>query len=475
MNTPTFKRTKILATLGPATFGEEKIYQMLNNGVNGVRLNFSHGSPEERIEQIAQIRAMSEKIGRSVAILQDLQGPKIRLGMLNCDKYHVKTGDELLLAYGEEHADAVIPVQYNLAEKVKIGEPVFIFDGKIHATAVEKVSDTRLKIRVENDGYIMSKKGINLPDTDFGGDILTEKDIADVEFGADKDIDFVALSFVQSATDICDLRQMLVSLGSRAHVIAKIETKAAIKPDTLEEIVKVSDGVMVARGDLAYEAGAEIVPVVQRQIIDLCRKHGKISIVATQMMGSMVDSPRPSRAEVSDVASAVVQGSDVVMLSDETANGDYPIEAVQAMRDVIIAVQENMEIPARQTDAEYVLEQRRNAICHSAVDLASQLNVTAIVAETKSGGTAENVAAYRPELPVLSVTSDASVAQRLALNYGTRSFVRPESATAGYDLARELKTQGYFKDVNRVEVVIVSGRQPGLTGGTDTIRLRVVE
>ena len=468
-----FKRTKILATLGPATATPETIEELIKTGVNGFRLNFSHGDYSERDEQIPWIRNASAKIKKPVAILQDLQGPKIRLGVLQTN-IDVKAGDELILDFAAEHdGDKVIPVQYNLAEKVTIGQPVYIFDGKIKTEMIEKTSDTAIKVRVENAGVLMSKKGINLPDTDFGGDILTPKDIQDVEYGASKDIDYVALSFVQSAQDIENLRQMLVGLGSDAQIIAKIETKAAIEDEALEEIVKVSDGVMVARGDLAVEAGAEVVPIVQRRIIALCRKYGKLSIVATQMMASMVSSPEPTRAEVSDVAGAVIQGADTVMLSDETANGEYPLQTVAAMKKVILYTQEHTTV--RPVDDIIEVEKtRQNAIAKAAVNLAEQLAAGAIVAETKSGATAANIATHRPNLPIVSVTSSQRAAQQLALSYANKSFVRPDGEKAGLELARELQAEHFFAS-EKPTVVIVSGRQPGLVGGTDTIRVRMLE
>ena len=471
----TFKRTKILATLGPATGNYESIEALAAAGVNGFRFNFSHGNYEERNEQTQWIRDASKKLGKPVAILQDLQGPKIRLGNLK-ENLQVKTGDELILdhAVTEHDGSLTVPIQYNLAEKVKVGEPIYIFDGKVRTTVLEITSDTAIKVRVENAGTLMSRKGINLPDTDFGGDILTPKDIKDIEFGADKDYDYVSLSFVQSADDIHNLRQMLVGLGSTAQVISKIETKAAIKDDVLEEIVKASDGVMVARGDLAVEAGAEVVPVVQRRIIALCRKYGKLSIVATQMMASMVDAPEPTRAEVSDVANAVIQGADTVMLSDETANGNYPLETVAAMKKVILYTQENAAVTPI-TDEVQIDNHQRDAISAAAVSLAEQLHVDAIVAETKSGATAANIAAHRPNLPIISVTSEPRAAQQLALNYANRSFVRPDGEKAGLELAQELKADGFFGTDGPVTVAIVSGRQPGLIGATDTIKVRVLE
>lgn len=467
-----FKRTKILATLGPVTSTPEKIQQLMDAGVNGFRLNFSHGSHEERDEQIPWIREASEKANKPVAILQDLQGPKIRLGTLT-ENTAVKRGDEIILDYAAEHNGLTFPVQYNLAEKVKPGEPIYIFDGKVRTTVLEITSETAIKLGVENDGVLMSRKGINLPDTDFGGDILTPKDLADIEYGAKQDIDYVALSFVQSAEDINNLRQILVGLGSEAHIISKIETKAAIKPEVLREIVKASDGVMVARGDLAVEAGAEVVPVVQRQIIELCRRYGKLSIVATQMMASMVDAPEPTRAEVSDVATAVLLGFDTVMLSDETANGSYPIETVKAMKKTILYTQEHLPVA---TFDNVLIDSMtsQNAISAAAVNLAEQLHVGAIVAETRSGATAVSIAAFRPNLPIISVTSEKRAAQQLALSYANKSFVHPDGETAGLEVAELLQERKYFGEQATTSVVIVSGMQPGLTGATDTIRVRVV-
>lgn len=477
MNT-IFKRTKILATLGPSTSTPEKIKQLMQAGANGFRLNFSHGAYEERLEQVKWIREASAELNRPVAILQDLQGPKIRLGAIKDNHFDVKKGDEIVLDYAlkEHDGNATLPVQYNLADKVKVDEPVYIFDGKIKTTMIERVSDTAIKLRVENDGFLMSKKGLNLPDTDFGGDILTEKDLRDIEFGAGQDYDYVALSFVQSEDDINNLRQIMLSHGSTAQIIAKVETKTAIKPETLEAIVKASDGVMVARGDLAVETGAEIVPIIQRQIIALCRKYGKLSIVATQMMASMVDAPEPTRAEVSDVATAVIIGADTVMLSDETANGNYPVEAVSAMRKTIVYVQDNWPVTLGDEHVVTPEEMRRNAISRAAVEVAENIGATAIIAETKTGATAANIAAARPSLPICAVTSSPRAAQQLALTYATRSFVRPDGEKAGTKLARELADQKYFgHELEKLTVVIVSGGAPGVTGGTDSLRVRVVE
>ena len=356
-----FKRTKILATIGPSVFGADKVEEIIMAGVNGCRLNCSHGTNEERDEQIKWIRDAAAKKGRSVAILQDLQGPKIRLGTIKDNHLDLKAGDELILEAKEdfEHDGGMtVPIQYNLASKVKVGEPLSMFDGKVKSTVTEIVSSTAIKVEILNDGFIMSKKGLNLPDTDFGGDILTEKDLADIEYGAGQDYDYVALSFVQTAADIEKLKQILLSHGSTAKVIAKIETKKAISSDeNLEAIVKAADGIMVARGDMAVEAGAEVVPIVQRKLIALCRKNSKLCIVATQMMGSMVESPEPSRAEVSDVANAVIQGfndgiqhydpSQVLSyFTDRGLSGAQATEmANRAMQDIKGVFSKEIEIP----------------------------------------------------------------------------------------------------------------------------------
>ena len=472
----TFKRTKILATLGPATNSPEKIKQLIEAGANGFRLNFSHGSYEERLDQIKWIRDASAEVGRTVAILQDLQGPKIRLGVLKNNHLDVKAGDEIVLDHAiQEHDGSTnLPIQYNLANKVKVGEPVYLFDGKIRGEMIERVSDTAIKIRILNNGFLISRKGLNLPDTDFGGDILTPKDLADVEFGADKDIDFVALSFIQSADDINNLRQIMLSHGSTAQIIAKVETKAAIEMEALKEIVKAADGVMIARGDLAVETSPEIVPIVEREAIRLCRKYGKLSIVATQMLASMVDNPEPTRAEVSDVATAVILGTDVVMLSDETANGSYPVEAVKMMAKTVRYTQSRW--PMNDMPIEYgEKNRRRNAIANAAVVVANQVDTDVIIAKTKSGTTTARIAACRPELPIAAVTPNKRVAQQLALSYATRSYVRKEGEHVGTKLAKELLDWGTFGRDDKLTAVVVSGRQSGVAGGTDTLRVRVVE
>ena len=473
-----FKRTKILATIGPSVFAPEKIEELIMAGVNGCRLNFSHGNYEERDEQIRAVRAAAAKKGRSVAILQDLQGPKIRLGEIAGNHFDVKHGDEVILDSSVTKHDGsnILPVQYNLAERMKVGEPLYMFDGKIKSEVTEIISKTAIKVKILNDGFVMSKKGLNLPETDFGGDVITEKDMADIEFGASRDFDYVAMSFVQSAEDIEKLRQIMLSHGSTAQIIAKIETKKAIESDEkMEAIVKATDGIMVARGDMAVEAGNEVVPIVQKKLIALCRQYGKIVIVATQMMGSMVDNPEPSRAEVSDVANAVMQGADAVMLSDETANGKYPIEAVRQMKKVILYTQNNSKVAPISQEITGEIK-NYDAVSSAAARLAEKIKADVIVCQTSTGATAAAIATQRPNLPIITVTSNPRVAGQLALTYAHSAFVRPFSDTYGLDLAQELKESGYLKKEDGDDAllaVIISG-QPNVAGGTDTIQIRKI-
>lgn len=472
-----FKRTKILATIGPAVDSAEKIEEIIMAGVNGCRLNFSHGTYEKMDEFISWIRQAAEKKGRAITILQDLQGPKIRLGQIQNNHHDIKEGDEIILDYAVKEHDGSLtfPIQYNLAEKVKVGEPIYIFDGKVRTHVTEVMSNTAIKVVAENDGFVMSNKGLNLPDTDFGGDILTPKDLADIEWGISRDFDYVALSFVQCAEDIEQLRSLLRSKGSSAKIIAKIETKKAVEDDAhLEKIVEASDAIMVARGDMAYEAGAEIVPIVQRKLVNLCRKHAKICIVATQTMGSMVDSPIPTRAEVSDVANAVIQGADVVMLSDETTNGKYPLETVKELKKIILYTQNHAAVAPIPEDPRGD-NPNYDALSEAAASLAERLEADAIICQTASGATARAMASQRPNLPIITVTGDQRVANQLALAYANSAFVRPYSVNCGIDLARELKTSGYLQmpaGHDRLRVVVVSGDRD--VAGTDTIKLREI-
>lgn len=463
-----FKRTKIIATVGPSSNDYETIYEMLVAGANGIRLNFSHGTEDERKQQVEWIRRASKSYGKPAAIIQDLQGPKIRLGEFD-GIINVRAGQSLQFRYKADYGrSGIIPTQYDLSKKVKRGERLFLVDGKIR-TKVTSVADGVVHVRAESDGILLKRKGINLPDTDFEGDILTKKDKTDIIFGAELEVDYVALSFVQTGEDVAALRRRLHNLGSKARLIAKIETKAAIQ--NIEEIFEEADAVMIARGDLAIETLPESVPVDQRNIIGLGLKYKKPTIVATQMLASMTEALEPTRAEVSDVATAVIVGADCVMLSDETASGRYPVESVKVMKRVIKYTQANSNVTAQfETGEEHT---RQSAISGAIISLAKEIHADAIVAETKSGATAKQIASYRPVIPIIAVTSDEVITRQLAIVYGTKSYTRPVDRLAATKMTNWLKTKKVLSSGDIV--VTASGRYPGVIGTTDTIKVRVLE
>ncbi len=463
-----FKKTKIIATVGPATGSYEKIVALIKAGANGLRLNFSHGDYASHAEYISLIRKASKELGKPVAIIQDLQGPKIRLGDFD-DQLKVKKGQKLTLQYKADYQNSGhIPTQFDLSKKVKVGERLYIFDGKIK-TIITKVKKNIVEIEVKNSGTIFKRRGINLPDTNFGGDIITKKDKSDIEFGATQDIDYVALSFVQTEKDIKKLRGILEKLGSKAKIIAKIETNAGA--ENIEQITQEADAIMVARGDLAIETLPEAVPVIQRKIITLGIKYAKPTIVATQMLTSMTEQLEPTRAEISDIATAVILGADCVMLSEETATGKYPIEAVDMMKRVILHTQENNPLGIKLIPDTH--RNRHLAISVAVMTLAEKLGATAIIAETLTGATALHIASHRSSVPLIAVTSNTVTAQQLAIVYGVKSYVRPVSKLAASRLTDWLAKMKIFEKGDMI--VTASGKYPGVAGATDTIKVRVIE
>jgi len=463
-----FKRTKIIATIGPSSDSYDKILGLIQAGANGIRLNFSHGTHQERSQQIEWIRKASQACGKPVAIIQDLQGPKIRLGDFD-GIVNITKGQTLSFQFDADHAKTGhLPTQYDLSQKVKRGERMYLYDGKVK-TVVSSVRDGIIYAHAANDGILIKRKGMNLPDTDFAGDIITAKDRADLIYGSAQGIDYVALSFVQTEDDIFGLQKLLSNMNYPAKIIAKIETRAAV--DNLENIVQAADAVMIARGDLAVETPAESVPTVQRRIVGLGLRYAKPTIVATQMLASMCDQPEPTRAEVSDVATAVFIGADCVMLSDETANGSYPIEAVETMKRIIRYTETHT--PLKVSYSEERQPSRQLAISTAVLNLAENIAAKAIIAETKSGATALQISALRPLIPIIAVTSDALTAQQLAIAYGVKSYIRPADALAANKLTDWLERS---KVLHKDDIVVTaSGHYPGVVGTTDTIKVRQVE
>ncbi|MFI5240594.1 MAG: pyruvate kinase [Candidatus Saccharimonadia bacterium] len=463
-----FKRTKIVATMGPAVDSQKTITELVAAGANCLRANMSHGDFVEHERRIKYARVAQKVLGKPVAVLVDLQGPRIRVGVLPNDGVLLRPGETVRFGFHASYEKSgIIPIQYDISKVVKRGETIYLANGAMQVT-VKKVVDGTIVAEVTLGGTLTSKKGINLPDTDFGGDIFTVKDVADLAFAVAQAADYIGLSFVQTPGDVTAVKKRLKKLGSSAQVIAKIETKMAVK--NLEEIVKVSDAVMVARGDLAMEILPEQVPIVQQHIIRLGQKHQKPIIVATQMLLSMVSSPQPTRAEVSDVATAVMQGADAVMLSEETTVGDYPIATVAMMKRIIVETQ----LMAPPLTGPLISEDRTkpNAIAAAAITLAEQTSAKVIIAETTTGQTARNVSSFRPSMPIIMVTHNEAVYRQMAIYWGGKSFFvnNPNKAT---DVVIDLlKKAG---NVHKGDAIVVtSGHQPGLAGGTDTIRVQIV-
>jgi len=468
--------TKIVATLGPGSNNVQLLEDMIRvGGLNVVRFNFSHGTPEFHEENARIVREAAKRAGQEIAILADLQGPKIRVGKIAGGSIELNKDETLILdaaLEGEGTREAVGLDYRDLPNDVAAGDVLWLDDGLLTLT-VEAVEGSKIITRVENSHVLKSNKGINKRGGGLSAGALTEKDFRDLKTAIAIGCDYLAISFVKSAEDLHIARakveeEMKGSTAVRPGLVSKIERVEAI--ENLDEIILASDGIMVARGDLAVEAGAEIVPVVQRRIIALCRKYCKLVIVATQMMGSMVDNPEPSRAEVSDVANAVIQGADVVMLSDETANGKYPVETVRAMRKTIIYTQEHSEVML--VEKAEMREKTDAILSYTAAQLARRIKARAIIAETHTGATAINVAAYRPNLPIVCVTEDVKTAQKLALRYASRPYVRPNDPNAATKLADELKQEGYF-GTGPVTVVLVSGHNPE-PGKTDNIQVKTL-
>jgi pyruvate kinase len=422
-----YNRTKIICTIGPASQEMPVLRKMLAAGMDCVRLNFSHGKYSEFTSIIKNIRALSKESDVEIAIIQDLQGPKIRTGEMPKDGLKITKGQNITLStLIDEYAGSDIPVQYKkIGNDVGAGDMILIDDGIIELKVTSlNAAKTKLVCHVQVGGNIKSHKGINVPTASISAYPITEKDKEDLAFGAKAGVDYVALSFVKDASNILDLRKMLKRHGSSAKIIAKIERHEAIK--NMEAIIKASDAVMVARGDLGVEVPAEQVPIHQRKIIYLSNIHGKPVIVATQMLDSMVSNPRATRAEISDAATAIFNHADAFMLSNETAVGSYPVEATHTLSKVATAVERDMKT------YQHLLNLPRpeeisitNATCLNASKLAADIKAKYIVAITHSGYTAREIAKYRPFIPMIVFTPDVKVARQMPLVWGVlRSFVQ---------------------------------------------------
>jgi pyruvate kinase len=465
------RRTKIVCTIGPASRSPEFVEQLAWAGMDAARLNFSHGAREDHRAVVTAVRRAQQVIGRPLAVIADLQGPKIRIGTL-AEPRAVNVGDRLVLsAVGEGSAGDIEVTFPGLASVVQPGAELLIDDGRVRVR-VESAADGRVECLVELGGLISSGKGVNLPGTSLPIPSLTEKDIADLDFALGEGVDYVALSFVRRAQDVVDLRDRIATARSSARVIAKIEKAEAVAD--LEAIVAVSDAVMVARGDLGVEIGVADVPLVQKRIIRSARETGRTVITATQMLESMINQPEPTRAEASDVANAVLDGTSALMLSGETAVGRYPLEAVAMMNRIARAVEPSLgyqgaESLRRDGDMASILS-------HAACDIAEELGAPVIAVPTQSGSTARQVSRFRPGRPIVAASPYPHVLQQLALDWAVVPIVI-EDADSIEDLwsrvADAIKDSGLAAAGDKV--VLTGGTRLNLPGSTNHILVHTME
>lgn len=462
------KKTKIVCTIGPSTESAKKLGELVAEGMNVMRLNFSHGSHAEHQARVDTMRKIMAETGKTIAILQDLSGPKIRIGTFKDNTVVLHPGQNFILTTDEvEGTTEKVHINYPaLPKEVRPGAFIMLQDGTKKLEVVEvKGNDILTKVIV--GGRLSNHKGVNVPGVNLSLKSLTEKDLADVQFGIKNKVDFIALSFVRRPSDVKELREILNRAQSSAQIIAKIETPEAL--DTIDQILEIADGVMIARGDLAIEIPAEDVPIVQKLIINKSNAVGKPVITATQMLESMIKNPVPTRAEVSDIANAIIDGTDAIMLSEETTLGDFPVEAVKVM--ARIAARVEAEVYTRDTIAEYDQSHGvTDVVSQSAVRAAHNVGAKLIVALTRSGRTARMIARYRPVEPVLALSDAEENAHKLMLSFGCYPMVTPTFKTVDeiLSIARTMTLDN--KLVKKGDkIVIVAGMPFGTSNETNFI------
>ncbi len=418
-----FNKTKVLATVGPACNTPERLLALVQAGVDAFRLNFSHGAHEEHLEVIKHVREINRQHNTNICLVQDLQGPKIRLGDVENGGVEIKEGQEILLRCDGSVSTAtqLSTIYTELAKDVKAGDAILLDDGKLELKVLETDRDCEIKARVIYGGVVKPRKGINLPDSIVSAPSLTEKDLRDLHFGLDHDVEWVALSFVRRVEDIQEIKRIIKERGKETRVIAKIEKPEAIQ--NIDEIIEATDAVMVARGDLGVEVGMEKVPMIQKMVVEKCNKAAKPVIIATQMMESMITNPRPTRAETNDVANAVIDGADALMLSAETAVGAYPIETIRSMNLTIYTVEQHSDI----FNKNFIINPHAETFCNdslvaNACNLARDTNAKAIIGMTKSGYTAFQIAKHRPKSNIFIFTEKETLLTTLNLVWGVRGF-----------------------------------------------------
>nr|PZN43812.1 MAG: pyruvate kinase [Bacillota bacterium] len=472
------RRTKIVATIGPASERIEVLTELIAAGMNVARLNMSHGSQEEHRRRIEAVREAARRTGRRVGIMLDLKGPEIRIGTFPEGKVVLREGERFTLSTEprEGGPDGVYVAYPQLPQDVAPGRLIYLDDGNI-VLEVVAVAETQVHCKVLVGGVLSDRKKVNLPGTRVSLPPLSEKDVEDIRFGVEMDVDFIAASFVRKAADVLAIRKVLEEAGGRQQIIAKVESQEGF--DNLEEILQVADGLMVARGDLGVEVPTEEVPLMQKAMIARANALGKPVITATQMLESMVKHPRPTRAEASDVANAIYDGTDAIMLSAETAAGDYPVEAVRTMARIAERTEAALDYQAilegKRRQAGATLATVTEAISHATVSTAADLGAAAIITATVSGFTARMVSKYRPQAPIIAVTPHEYVARQLCLVWGVTPVVMPETDNTDEMIERAVQgalTSGLVKGGDLV--VITAGVPVGTPGSTNLIKVQTV-
>ncbi|GAA1250382.1 pyruvate kinase [Kitasatospora nipponensis] len=466
------RRAKIVCTLGPATDSYEQLKAIVEAGMNVARLNMSHGSHAEHEERYRKVRQVSEDTGRPIGVLADLQGPKIRLATFANGPVTVDNGDTFTITTEDVPGDQHIcgTTYKGLPGDVKPGDPVLINDGVI-ALEVVSVDGPRVKTVVVEGGVLSNNKGINLPGAAVNVPALSEKDKDDLRFSLRLGVDMVALSFVRNAADIDDVHKVMDEVGIRVPVIAKIEKPQAV--EAMEEIVLAFDAIMVARGDLAVEYPLERVPLVQKQLITLARRNAKPVIVATQMMESMIHASRPTRAEASDVANAILDGADAVMLSAESSVGKFPVETVRTMSRICETAEEELTSQGLQPlNPGRKPRTQGGSVARAACELGDFLNGQALIAFTKSGDTARRLSRYRSPIPVIAFTPDSATRNQLALSWGVEAYVTEQVATTDEMVQQVDRELLRMKRLDEGDTVIVTaGSPPGVPGNTNMVQV----
>ena len=469
------RKTKIICTIGPASEKEEILSKIIEAGMNVSRHNFSHGDHEEHAGRINLVKELAKKYNKEIAVMLDTKGPEIRTGKFDPKKVELQAGDKFTVHAGGDvigNTEECSVTYAGLANDVKPGDTILIDDGLVGLTVVE-IEGNKVHCTVQNTGFVATHKGVNVPGVSIKLPALTEKDIADLKFGCEIGVNAVAASFIRKASDVKTIREILdANNGSHIKIISKIENQEGV--DNIDSILEISDGLMVARGDLGVEIPFEKLPAVQKMMIEKCNEAGKPVVTATQMLDSMMRNPRPTRAEVSDVANAILDGTDAIMLSGESANGDWPVESVETMAKIAAETEKKLSYETAVSNAKSHIPAVSGVISRAACNAANELEAATIVSSTKSGATARRISQCRPDCPIVAVTDCEKVAKGLAFSFGVNAVVCEGAKTTDELIENSVKVaveNGFAKTGETV--VMVAGLDK--VGSTNLLKVSVVE